>query len=51
MLRKYILDPLHVLWPLAVELNEGLTYEEYPMAVMDRQIRQLRIKDIPMVIV
>ena len=32
-----------------VELNEDLSYEEYPMAVVDRQVRQLRTKDIPMV--
>ena len=49
MLRKYILDPLHVLWPLAVELNEDLTYEEYPLAIVDREVRQLRTQDIPMV--
>ena len=32
-----------------VELNEDLSYEEYPVAVIDRQVRQLRTKDIPMV--
>ena len=32
-----------------VELNEDLSYEEYPVAVVDRQVRQLRTKDIPMV--
>ena len=49
--RKYIADPSHVLQPWAIELNEDLTNEEYPMAIMDQQIHQLRIKDIPMVIV
>ena len=49
MLRKYIQDPSHVLQPQMVELNEDLSYEEYPMAVVDRQVRQLRTKDIPMV--
>ena len=49
MLRKYIPDPSHVLQPQMVELNEDLSYEEYPMAVVDRQVRQLRTKDIPMV--
>ena len=49
MLRKYIADPLHVLQPQAVELSEDLTYEEYPVAIVDRQVRQLRTKDIPMV--
>ena len=49
MLRKYIANPSHVLQPQAVELSEELTYEEYPMAIMDRQVHQLLTKDIPMV--
>ena len=49
MLRKYIADPSHVLQPQAVELSEALTYEEFPIAIMDRQIRQLRTKEISMV--
>ena len=49
MLRKYIPDPSHVLQPQMVELNEDLSYEEYPVAIVDRQVRQLRTKDIPMV--
>ena len=49
MLRKYIPDPSHVLQPQAVEISEDLTYEEYPVAIIDRQVRQLRTKEIPMV--
>ena len=49
MLRKYIPDPSHVLQPQTVELKEDLSYEEYPVAIVDRQVRQLRTKDIPMV--
>ena len=49
MLRKYIPDPSHVLQPQAVEISEDLTYEEYPVAIVDRQVRQLRTKEIPMV--
>ena len=49
MLRKYIADNSDVLQPQAVELSEDLTYEEYPVAILDRQGRQLRTKDIPMV--
>ena len=36
MLRKYISDPSHVLQPQTVELSEDLTYEEYPVAIVDR---------------
>ena len=49
MLRKYISDPSHVLRPQSIEISEDLTYEEYPMAIVDRQVRQLRTKEIPMV--
>ena len=35
MLRKYISDPSHVFQHQAIELSEDLTYEEYPMAIMD----------------
>ena len=43
------MDPSLVLQPQAVELSEDLTYDEFPVEVVDRQIRQLRTKDIPMV--
>ena len=49
MLRKYIADHSHVLQPQTVELSKDLTYEEFPVAIVDRQIRQLRTKEIPMV--
>ena len=44
MLRKYISDPSHVLQPHSVEVNEDLTYEEEPAAIVDYQIRQLRFE-------
>ena len=49
MLRKCISDPSLVLQPQAVELSEDLTYEEFPVAIVDRQIHQLHTKEIPMV--
>lgn len=49
ILRKYISDPSHILQPQAVELSEDLSYEEYPVAIVGRQVRQLRTKEIPMV--
>ena len=45
-LRKYISDPSHVLQSQAVELSEDLTYEQYIVEIVNRQVRQLRIKDI-----
>ena len=32
-----------------MELNEDLTFEEEPVAIVDYQVRQLRSKVIPMV--
>ena len=51
ILRKCVSDPLHVLQPQSVEVNEDLTYKEELVAVMDFQVRQLRSKVIPMVMV
>ena len=49
MLRKYISDPSHVIQTDDVEIGEDLKYDEYPVAVIDQQVRQLRSKSIPMV--
>ena len=35
MLRKYIADPSHVLQPQTVEISEDLTYEEFPVSIVD----------------
>ena len=47
MLRKYISDLSHVLQPHSVKVNEDLTYEEEPIAIVDYQVRRLRSKTIP----
>ena len=39
MLRKYISDPSYVLQLQMVEINEDLSYEEYPVAIVDHQVR------------
>ena len=49
MLRKYILDPSHVLREQPVELKENLTYEEIPVQIVDRKEQVLRSKVIPLV--
>ena len=49
MLRNYIPDLSHVLQPQTVEISEDLTYEEHPVAIVDRQVRQLQTKEISMV--
>ena len=37
MLRKYILDPSHVLREQPVQLKENLTYEETLVQIVDRK--------------
>ena len=46
MLRKYIPDESHVISLDSVELGQDLTFEEEPIAILDRQIRKLRTKEI-----
>ncbi|XP_070034659.1 uncharacterized protein [Nicotiana tomentosiformis] len=44
MLRKYHADRSHVLDYCTVQLDESLGYKEEPVAVVDRQVCQLRSK-------
>ncbi|XP_059288522.1 uncharacterized protein LOC132041857 [Lycium ferocissimum] len=46
MLRLYKLDPSYVLNHEEIEINEGLSYEEEPVQILDRQVRKLRTKDV-----
>ena len=45
-LRKYIVDPSHVLESDDVQLWEDLTMEAGPVRIMNSQIKQLRGKEI-----
>ncbi|XP_070013968.1 uncharacterized protein [Nicotiana sylvestris] len=46
MLWKYHGDPYHVLDFISVQLDKDLSYVEEPVAILDRQIRKLRSKNI-----
>ncbi|XP_047250095.1 uncharacterized protein LOC124885887 [Capsicum annuum] len=46
MLRRCVRDDSHNIHPEDVELDENLTYEESPIAILDRQVRQLKSKKI-----
>ena len=48
MLKKYIPDPSHVLPTQEVTVEENSSYEEEPIAIVDRQIRKLRRREIIM---
>ncbi|XP_028100721.1 uncharacterized protein LOC114300068 [Camellia sinensis] len=49
MLRGYLPDPSHVIDYHQIALDDKLTYEETPIRIMDRQVKQLRNREIPMV--
>ncbi|XP_070056461.1 uncharacterized protein [Nicotiana tomentosiformis] len=46
MLRKYVDNPYHVLDFGTVQLEGDMTYDVESVAILDRQIRKLRSKDI-----
>jgi len=47
MLRKYHGDPFHMLDFSSIQLDKDLTYKEEPVAILARQVRQLRSKSYP----
>ncbi|XP_027184075.1 uncharacterized protein LOC113782381 [Coffea eugenioides] len=49
MLKKYYPDPTHIVQPEEIEIDEALTDEERPVRVLDRKVRELRSKQIPLV--
>ena len=49
MLRKYIANPSHILKNQPIELKEDLSYEERPVEILLREVKQLRNKTIPLV--
>ncbi|KAL0440135.1 UNVERIFIED_CONTAM: Transposon Tf2-11 polyprotein [Sesamum latifolium] len=49
MLRRYRSDPSHVIREPEIEISEELAYIEEPMEILDRSVRKLRNKEIPMV--
>ena len=49
MLRKYISDPSHVLEAPPIEINEDMSFEVQPVRIVDKRMKELRDKVIPMV--
>jgi len=48
-LRKYTLDPNHAIVSEPIEITADLVYEEQPIQILDRRIKQLCNKQIPLV--
>ena len=49
MLRKYIFDPSHVIDLSSIEVKKGAKYIERPIRILDRKVKKLRTKEIPLV--
>ena len=49
MLRKYIRDPTHVIDYQDIEVNENATFNERPVRILNRGVKTLRTKEIPLV--
>ena len=49
MLRRYRLDPSHVVSSKTIELRPDLTYEEEPVEILAREVQELWNKKIPLV--
>ncbi|KAL0302445.1 UNVERIFIED_CONTAM: hypothetical protein Scaly_2564200 [Sesamum calycinum] len=49
MLRRYRSDPSHILREPKIEISKGLTYVEEPIEILDRSMKKLRNKEIPIV--
>ncbi|XP_057996230.1 uncharacterized protein LOC131175596 [Hevea brasiliensis] len=49
MLRRYRSDPSHVISMEEIEVQPDLTYEEEPIRILAREVKELRHKQIPLV--
>ena len=49
MLKKHVLDANQVIEPQTVQVQENLSYESRPIQIIDREVKKLRNKEIPLV--
>ncbi|KAK5842474.1 hypothetical protein PVK06_004838 [Gossypium arboreum] len=49
MLRRYHSDPTHVVLVAEIEVRTDLTFEEEPVQILDRDVKVLRRKSVPLV--
>ncbi|XP_057958643.1 uncharacterized protein LOC131151417 [Malania oleifera] len=49
VLRKYVLDPLHVISYESLEVSEALAYGEVPVQILDQKVRKLCTKEVSLV--
>ena len=49
MLRRYRSDPSHIISLSEVEIQVDMSYEEEPMRILAREVKELRNKRVPLV--
>ena len=49
MLRRYRSDELHILPVQEIQIQEDFSYDEEPKAIMAREVKQVRNKQVPLV--
>ena len=49
MLRRYRFNPRHIVPDSEIQLTEDLSYKEELVGILDKQIKKLRNKKIPIV--
>ncbi|KAL5819629.1 hypothetical protein ACOSQ4_023471 [Xanthoceras sorbifolium] len=49
MLRRYRSDPSHRVQTETIEIQPNLTYNEEPVKILNREVKELRNKRIPLV--
>ena len=49
MLQRYRFDESHILPVQAIQVQEDFSYEEEPKAILAREVKQLRNKQVPLV--
>ena len=50
-LRKYVPDPSHVLDHSDLRIEADHTFVERPIRILDRRVKQLRTKEVPLVLI
>ncbi|XP_019056643.1 PREDICTED: uncharacterized protein LOC109116163 [Tarenaya hassleriana] len=48
-LRRYVADPSHVLQPQELEFTNATHFRDEPLQIMDRKVKKLRTKEVPLV--
>ena len=49
MLRRYRLDESHILLVQDIQVQPDFTFDEEPKSILDREVKQLRNKQVPLV--